>query len=204
MQPHSGSLFDLTISTPDDKEPQLHRLTISKSANSLSAPQPLLWRRRSATAQEIKTTLDATVGEQTLNQYVLLRQLGRGSFGTVHEAIDKEKGIKVAIKEFSKSKLVKQQTPIGRGRGRGRGPTPANPLALVQTEVAIFKKLNHANVVRLYEVLDNPSGDSLYMVFECCENGVLMDLSGDCIPMAEVEARIYFQQIILGIEYRLF
>jgi serine/threonine protein kinase len=91
-----------------------------------------------------------------------------------------------------------------RGRGKPRVKTEkANPLSLVQTEVAIFKKLNHANVVKLYEVLDAPNGDSIYMVFECCENGVVLDLGAgeDCIPYSEPEARRLFQQIILGIEY---
>ena len=33
----------------------------------------------------------------------------------------------------------------------------------IGTEVAVMKKLNHPNLVSLIEVLDVPSGDSLYM-----------------------------------------
>lgn len=57
-----------------------------------------------------------------------------------------------------------------RGRGRGFGPqvprhaqSSGNPLDLVRTELAILKKLNHPHVVRLFEVLDDPDNDSLYM-----------------------------------------
>lgn len=39
----------------------------------------------------------------------------------------------------------------------------ADPLYLVRGEIAIMKKLNHQNVVKLIEVLDDPKGDSLYM-----------------------------------------
>ena len=39
----------------------------------------------------------------------------------------------------------------------------ADPLYLVRGEIAIMKKLNHENVVKLVEVLDDPKGDSLYM-----------------------------------------
>jgi len=39
----------------------------------------------------------------------------------------------------------------------------ADPLYLVRGEIAIMKKLNHENVVKLIEVLDDPTGDSLYM-----------------------------------------
>lgn len=36
-------------------------------------------------------------------------------------------------------------------------------LSLIRTEVAIMKKLDHPNLVKLFEVLDVPEGDSLYM-----------------------------------------
>jgi [calcium/calmodulin-dependent protein kinase] kinase len=48
--------------------------------------------------------------------------------------------------------------------GGARAPTEEmKPMDLVKTEVAIMKKLNHQNLVKLYEVLDDPKGDSLYM-----------------------------------------
>lgn len=70
--------------------------------------------------------------------------------------------------------LFRKGGPRGRGRGRMIGlgvnrangsntSTPSNPLDLVRGEMAVLKKLNHPNIVRLYEVLDDPSGDSLYM-----------------------------------------
>jgi [calcium/calmodulin-dependent protein kinase] kinase len=59
-------------------------------------------------------------------------------------------------------------------RGRGRGGISFvftndghgisnNPLDLVRSEVAILKKLNHRNAIKLYEVLDDPDNDSLFM-----------------------------------------
>ena len=33
----------------------------------------------------------------------------------------------------------------------------------VLVEIAIMKKLNHPNVIKLYEVLDDPQNDKLYM-----------------------------------------
>ena len=37
------------------------------------------------------------------------------------------------------------------------------PLEKVYREIAILKKLDHPNVVRLVEVLDDPDEDNLYM-----------------------------------------
>ena len=36
----------------------------------------------------------------------------------------------------------------------------------VKREVALVKKLNHPNVVRCYQVIDDPASDKLYMVME--------------------------------------
>jgi hypothetical protein len=34
-----------------------------------------------------------------------------------------------------------------------------------------MKKLNHPNVVRLFEVIDDENKDKLYMIIEFCEKG---------------------------------
>lgn len=54
---------------------------------------------------------------------------------------------------------------MGLGVGRAAAATgkSSNPLDLVRGEMAVLKKLNHPHIVRLFEVLDDPSGDSLYM-----------------------------------------
>lgn len=38
-----------------------------------------------------------------------------------------------------------------------------NPLQKVYREIAIMKKLDHPNVCKLVEVLDDPEDDNLYM-----------------------------------------
>lgn len=66
-----------------------------------------------------------------------------------------------------------------------------------------MKKLDHENIIKLYEVLDDPDGDSLYMVMEYCAKGVVMKLGlGEKVdPYPEEQCRLWFRDIILGIEY---
>ena len=52
------------------------------------------------------------------------------------------------------------------------------PLQRVYKEIAILKKLTHPNVVRLFEVLDDPEEDNLYMgghlvLLQCCVGDLL-------------------------------
>ena len=53
---------------------------------------------------------------------------------------------------------MKGRLPPGR-----KGRNVVNPLDHVYQEIAILKKLNHPNVVKLVEVLDDPGEDNLYM-----------------------------------------
>ncbi|KAJ3331999.1 hypothetical protein HDU76_001615 [Blyttiomyces sp. JEL0837] len=179
---------------------------------------------RKTSEMDIRETTDAKVvdvsGERTLNQYAIKNVLGRGSYGTVYRAEDTSTGQMVAIKEMDarklkRNKLTKAGGPFGpRGRFRGRGGGAAgqmhsppvsseNPIDLVRGEIAIMKKLNHVNVVKLFEVLHDPNQDSLFMVYEICEKGSLMDvsMSNSTTPYSEDESRNYFGQLILGIEY---
>lgn len=52
-----------------------------------------------------------------------------------------------------------------------------NPLQKVYREIAIMKKLDHPNVVKLVEVLDDPEDDNLYMGKAFTKNLALMSLS---------------------------
>lgn len=69
-----------------------------------------------------------------------------------------------------------------------------------------MKKLNHPNVVALIEVLDDPTEDSLYMVMEMCKKGVVMKvgLEETADPYDEEQCRIWFRDLILGIEYCMY
>lgn len=69
-----------------------------------------------------------------------------------------------------------------------------------------MKKLNHPNLVSLIEVLDDPEEDSLYMVLEMCKKGVVMKvgLGEKADPYDSERCRLWFRDLILGVEYREF
>ncbi|KAH0502268.1 Calcium/calmodulin-dependent protein kinase kinase 2 [Microtus ochrogaster] len=111
-----------------------------------------------------------------------------------------------AMKVLSKKKLIRQAGFPRRPPPRGTRPAPGGciqprgPIEQVYQEIAILKKLDHPNVVKLVEVLDDPNEDHLYMVFELVNQGPVMEVP-TLKPLSEDQARFYFQDLIKGIEY---
>ncbi|KAG5975431.1 hypothetical protein E4U55_007695 [Claviceps digitariae] len=238
--------LQLTIDHVDDDQdqdplersrpPLVSAVTEPPSFGSYSSPARQ-HRRTPSVHREIKETLDARVeftNDETdgrtyhrINQYVIVEEIGRGSYGAVHRATD-QFGNEFAVKEFSKARLRKKaQTHILRLGPHGSprhvlprpGRAPGGPLSpqltglrageqndalfLIREEIAIMKKLNHPNLVQLIEVLDDPEEDSLYMVMEMCKKGVIMSVGLDenADPYSDESCRCWFRDLILGIEY---
>lgn len=141
-----------------------------------------------------------------LNQYKLKSEIGKGSYGVVKLAYNEDDEKHYAMKLVSKKKLMKQcgfpRRPPPRGPKAAQGDQPKilGPLERVYQEIAILKKLDHINIVKLVEVLDDPAEDNLHMVFELMRKGPVMEVPTDQ-PLSEEQARQYFRDVILGIEY---
>lgn len=234
----------LTIDHVDDDQdtlgpsrpPLAAAVTEPPSLRTYSSPERH-HKRTPSVHREIKETLNARVEftndeadgrtYHRINQYIILGEIGRGSYGAVHRATD-QYGNEFAIKEFSKTRLRKRaQSNILRLGPHGSprqlvprpGRAPRGPLSpqltglrageqndalfLIREEVAIMKKLNHPNLVQLIEVLDDPEEDSLYMVMEICKKGVIMSvgLEEHADPYNDESCRHWFRDLLLGIEY---
>uniref|UniRef100_A0A8C3AHF1 Si:ch73-62l21.1 n=1 Tax=Cyclopterus lumpus TaxID=8103 RepID=A0A8C3AHF1_CYCLU len=122
-----------------------------------------------------------------LNQYKLKDEIGKGSYGVV----------KLAYNEDDNTYYVsscRRPPPRGAKAAPEGPPQPKGPLERVYQEIAILKKLDHSNVVKLVEVLDDPSEDHLYM------GTAVMEVPSDK-PFSEDQSRFYFQDLLRGIEY---
>ncbi|XP_074153952.1 calcium/calmodulin-dependent protein kinase kinase 2 isoform X3 [Sminthopsis crassicaudata] len=172
----------------------------------VSSPQssPRLPRRPTVESRHVSIT-----GMQDcvqLNQYTLKDEIGKGSYGVVKLAYNEDDNTYYAMKVLSKKKLVRQAGFPRRPPPRGTKPAsegciqPKGPIEQVYQEIAILKKLDHPNVVKLVEVLDDPNEDHLYMVFELVNQGPVMEVP-TVKPLTEDQARFYFQDLIKGIEY---
>ncbi|XP_068440601.1 calcium/calmodulin-dependent protein kinase kinase 1b [Clinocottus analis] len=133
-----------------------------------------------------------------LNQYKLKNEIGKGSYGVVKLAYNEDSEQYYAMKVVSKKRLMKQCGFLR--RLPTQGSSSAFPLEKVYKEIAILKKLDHPNVVKLVEVLDDPEEDGLHMAFDLMTKGPVMEVPTDD-PFTEEQALFYFRDVVLGIEY---
>ncbi|OQV22358.1 Calcium/calmodulin-dependent protein kinase kinase 2 [Hypsibius exemplaris] len=125
-----------------------------------------------------------------LNDYKISPDtLGGGKLSEVRIAYGAHNDTQYAVKIHSKMKLMNYSNLL-----RSR-----NPMEEVHREIDILKKLDHPNIIKLVDVVDNDDDDNLYLVFERL-NHELMTIPTDK-PFSEAVARKYFKDILAGVDY---
>ena len=180
-----------------------------------------------STLDTLKRLYGVSTIEGMINQYVMVKAIGDGSFGKVWLVFDTDSKRYYACKAISKKRLRQKslwrsgptKKKLGASTATTGGPTTAGGQAtsskgeatkrfdfmdFVRYEIAILKKLSrHPHISTLVEVLDDQKIDMLYLVFELCEYGAIMRLKPNETVQAfpEVLCRRYFRDAILGLEY---
>ena len=123
---------------------------------------------------------DKNIGKK-IDKYHLIKHLGSGQFGDVYMAADGTSN-PCAVKVISKSKILKQPILI----------------KYLKHEVSIMKKVDHPNVIKLYDFAESAS--SFYIAMQYCDNGdVRQYMKKKGITFFKEEEAIFFlKQIALG------
>eukprot|EP00929_Paragymnodinium_shiwhaense_P025956 TRINITY_DN15556_c0_g1_i2.p1 TRINITY_DN15556_c0_g1~~TRINITY_DN15556_c0_g1_i2.p1 ORF type:complete len:696 (-),score=174.82 TRINITY_DN15556_c0_g1_i2:207-2294(-) len=110
--------------------------------------------------------------KELLEVYELdVQPLGRGSYGEVTSATHRRTKARRAIKSVGKTGLKKYVTDVSR---------------FVRREVDILRRLDHPNIVRIYDACEDE--DMLYLVLELCDGGDLLErvaVAKDRVPEKE-------------------
>lgn len=138
----------------------------------------------------MKLQRDKDMKIQRVNQYEMVKQLGKGSFGDVYLA--SEQSEKFAVKVLKKSALRRQR--------QGRF---GSALDTVKAEIALMKKIRHPNCVGMVEVIDDPKADEVFIVLEFVDGGASQPIGKDGLPVRLKEATIWshMRHLVLGLEY---
>lgn len=146
-----------------------------------SAPSPM---------REVSGPAHAAESLPRVNKYTMLEVIGKGAYGKVRRCIDESacelRAVKILPKSFLKRKRV------------GRFGTAFDN---VQKEIAVWKKLDHKHVVKLFEVIDDESADKLYLVGEFISGGAAMPDCTGCAPLPVGIARVLAAQLVEALSY---
>lgn len=130
------------------------------------------------------TKLSFLLCSSQISSYERLNRIGEGTYGTVYRAFDRETNEVVALKKV----ILHNEKQDG------------FPLTSVR-EVAVLKRLNHVNCVKLKEMAVARHHDSVYLVFEYCEHDLASLLSHYDRPFSESEVKTLVLQLLGAIEY---
>ena len=110
-------------------------------------------------------------------------ELGRGSFGCVYLVTHNITGKKYALKVIDKHKLFQAY----------------GNCQLIHNEIEIHSKLDHPNIIRLYNVKETE--DEINFLLEYAENGTLYSLIQEEKGFSEYKAYTYFIQIVNAVYF---
>ena len=119
-----------------------------------------------------------------IDDYLITKELGKGSYAVVKLAVHKLTKNKYAIKIYSKQSLI--------------DPQKRN---VVKNEINILKQIDNENVMKLYEVIDTSS--NLYLVLEYINGVNLLEILKKVKDhyIKEQRAKKLFLQVVNGISY---
>lgn len=126
-------------------------------------------------------------GVKQINNYVLVKEIGKGSTGTVYEAFNTLNRKKVAVKSISSKKLENKRLYDNFKR-----------------ELQLLQRLNHENIIKIVGL--EKTVNNTYLILEYCNGGSLFEylLYHNNVlksPIPEKNIQYILNQIIKGLEY---
>jgi len=146
----------------------------------------------------------------TLNQFVGREKAGKGRHGEVFVYQDSEKDFRpVAVKAVKRSnpkdkmKLLRKTYQDQEGTAdSSRRPKLSSTENSIRKEIAVMKRCRHPHLAALFEVIDDPKADKIYLVMEYLEGGPVEWCSAENRPLLSLaQTRRIIRDVILGLEF---
>jgi len=130
-------------------------------------------------------SMGAEVSTNIHENYVIRqKQLGKGTYGTVHKGVRKHDKLRVAVKVLKKKHILAKASLVEK----------------LQREVLIMKQCDHENVVRFYDVA--VSKTFVFIVIEYMPGGDLLEyLNYRGRPINPEYTARYMRQSLTGLQY---
>ncbi|KAJ9465193.1 Serine/threonine-protein kinase ssp1 [Diplonema papillatum] len=171
--------YDSVMNTPMSEA----GISINSIAGVQTSPRgsmPFVSHRDIPTTNTFEKSFDDW-DNKSYNQYTIISEVGRGSFSKVKLAYDNNTDLATAIKVMDRAHATKT------------------------AEIEILRRMDHPNVVSLFEVIDDPAVDKVYMALEFVSEGPLgmIQCDGTLSIGATPDARIreILRDVAAGLEH---
>ena len=112
-----------------------------------------------------------------------LQCVGKGTYGTVYKARDRDSGEIVALKKLRMSR-----------------ESEGFPITSIR-EIKLLRRLKHVNIVRLLDVVVGTKPDSIFLVFEYCDHDFASLMDNMKIKFSESEVKCILLQILRAVSF---
>lgn len=123
-----------------------------------------------------------TTGPEIEKTFILMRTLGKGSYGRVKLGLHTPSGEKIAVKILEKEMIKKDED-----------------LMRIRREIKILSQVRHPNIIQLYEVVE--TNKYFFFLMEYAEQGELAEYIENRNKLSEEEASKFFVQLICALKY---
>lgn len=187
------------------RKPQRRHSSRSRDVHAYARLPPNLRAKVRETSTMAKE-YDTETGNKIINDYLILEEIGRGTYGKVKLAvdlrIDEFVAVKIVERHSRRKHLEMHRSSQDRSRDRSGLPTNQGNVLKIQREIAIWKRCFHPNVVKLIEVIDDPSSKKIYLILEHMEGGEVIWKDDDDQPTLPLDrSRAIFRDIVNGLDY---
>lgn len=141
--------------------------------------------------------------KRRLQDLVIVGSIGRGAFGSVKLGLNVNNHQFYAIKILSKNMIRRYNRNIQLDGRAAQDATERGEPITELAEIAVMRKLDHENVVKMLKAIDDDEHDCLCIVIEYLPNGPIMSsakLTGTK-PLSENQAREAFVDVLTGLHY---
>ena len=141
-------------------------------------------KKRMSKHSQIKMDIDNLVEDRmgTIeSRYIFEEVIGRGGFGCVRKSQDRITGQHLAIKIIPKVNVSSQSS------------------GFIENEIEILKKLDHPNIIKLYEFAQDT--ENYYLITELCTGGELFDRIAKMKNFNETDAAKIMRSVLSAVSY---
>ncbi|XP_059408486.1 LOW QUALITY PROTEIN: serine/threonine-protein kinase DCLK2-like [Carassius carassius] len=156
------------------KIPAHHSSATNVNGSSETPPQ-----HNNSVSPEVNGNRNITAST-ILDKYKIGKVIGDGNFAVVKECVERSTGKEFALKIIDKNKC----------RGKEH---------LIESEVAVLRRVKHPNIIMLIEEVDTPT--ELYLVMELVKGGDLFDSITSSTKYTERDAGVMVLNLAAALKY---